>query len=32
MLYALAFLVIFAGLVVRANILHKPVDGYTSQE
>jgi len=31
MLYALAFLVIFAGLVVRANILHKPVDGYTTE-
>ena len=32
MLYALAFFVIFAGLIVRANILHTPVDGYTSKE
>ena len=31
MIYALAFLVIFAGLVVRANILHEPVDGYTPE-
>ena len=31
MLYAIAFLVIFAGLVVRANILHEPVNGYTTE-
>ena len=31
MLYTLAFLVIFAGLVVRANRNHQPVDGYTTE-
>lgn len=32
MLILASIIVILAGLIVRANILHTPVEGYTSQE
>lgn len=32
MAYALIILFVLFALVIRANILHTPVDGYTSEE
>lgn len=32
MLIVASIVIILAGLIVRANILHTPVDGYTSEE
>ena len=32
MAYILIFVFIFLALIIRANALHQPVDGYTSEE